>query len=166
MDGGGRQTLIVDLRGGTIPFAVKASGGLPLILLATSFYLEAATVSAALAILTGTLAFALLVQVIKLFGIEQSGGDTVNIVLWGLVALAGLATFILIFISYFRLLAKPIAGRIICALGSLVWALPAGLAAPMLLHRIMPGYSVLGTWIVFLAVAAVLYWLKRRTVRT
>jgi hypothetical protein len=166
MDGDGRQTLSVDLRGGAIPFAAKASGGLPLILQATLFYLEAAAVAATLAIVTGILAFTLLVQLIRFFGIEQSGGDTLNIVLWGLVAVAGLATFILVFIFYFRLLAKPIAGRIICALGSLIWALPAGLAAPMLLHRIIPRYSVLGTWIVFLGVAAVLYWLKRQIVRT
>ena len=165
MNGGSRQTVSVDLRGGAIPLAAKASAGFPLILQATLFYLEAAAVAATLAALTGILAFTLLAQLVKFFDLEQRGGDTLNIVLWGLVAVAGIATFVLAFIYYFRLLAKPVAGRIICAVGSLVWALPAGLVAPMLLHRIIPGYSVLGTWIVYLGVAAILYWLKWRTVR-
>jgi len=167
MNSGGRQSTGLDLRGAALPSHAEAEtpGGFPTILQATLFYLEAATIGTVQAVLSGTLAFTLLAQLTKFFDLEQSGGDALNIVLWGLVAITGVATFLAAFIAYFRLLAKPIAGRIVCAIGSLIWALPAGLAAPMLLHRVMPGYSVLATWILYLAVAAVLYWLKWRVVR-
>ena len=162
---GGRWSAGLDLRrADQRPTPETATrGGVPTIVQATLFYLEAATLGSVLAIFVGILVFTLLAQLSKFFGIEQSG-DTLNIALWGLVAVAGLATFLTAFIIYFRLLAKPVAGRILCALGSLIWALPVGLAAPILLHRIVPSFSVLATWIVYLGVAAVLYWLKRRII--
>jgi len=145
------------------PTAVRP-GNTYLIIQAALFYLEAAAIATALALLAFTLSFAGLAQFVKMLGIEQSG-LSLNIVLFLLVGAATVATLIYVFVGYFRLLALPFAGRLVCALGALVWALPAAMIAPTLTKLVVPGYKVIGIWIVYLAVAAVLYWLKRRTVR-
>jgi hypothetical protein len=136
-----------------------------LIIQAALFYLEAATIAISLAVLACCLSFSALAWIVKLFSIEQSGGSTVDIIISVVVGAVTLATLVYAFLLYFQLLAKPVAGRIVCLLGSLLWALPVGILAPSLLKPVVPGYQVLVAWALYLALAGLIYVLKRRVVR-
>jgi hypothetical protein len=143
--------------------AVPGDGAL--IIQAALFYLEAAAIAIGLAASAGCLAFAAMAWIVKLFGIEQSG-TAVDVTIVVVVGAATLVTLIFAFLFYFKLLAKPVAGHIVCALGSLMWALPVGILAPSVLKPIVPGYQVHVTWALYLALASLIYFLKRRVVRT
>jgi uncharacterized membrane protein len=136
-----------------------------MILQAALFYLEAATIATGLAVLAGCLTFSAMAWLVKLFGIEQSGGTAVDVTIVAVVGAAILTTLVFVFLLYFKLLANPVAGRIVCVLGSLMWALPVGILAPSVLKPIVPGYQILVTWALYLAAAGAIYFFKRRVVR-
>lgn len=136
-----------------------------LIVQAALFYLEAAAISIILAALGGSIAFGVLSWLVKLTGLEQGDGSIIAMVPLVLAVAAAITVLVLVFRTYFRLLANPAAGHIICAIGALLWALPVGLIAPLALKPIIPDYKLLGTWIAYLAAAGLIYWLKRRVVR-
>lgn len=160
----GRSTDAIEDQASVLPkIAVPGDGAL--IIQAALFYLEAAALAASLAVLAGCLAFAAVAWLIKLFGIEQSGDTAIDVTIVIVVGAATLATLVFVFFLYFQLLAKPVASHIVCALGSLMWALPVGILAPSLLKPIVPGYHMLVTWVLYLAVAGLIYFLKRRVVR-
>ncbi len=145
--------------------APGAPSGGALILQAALFYLEAAVIAIGFAVLAGSLAFSALAGIVKQFGIEQTGGAAVGVVIFAVVGATALAALVVAFLFYFKLLANPVAGRIVCALGSLLWALPVGILAPSLLKPIVPGYQVLVTWALYSTIAGLIYYLKRRVVR-
>jgi len=126
---------------------------------AALFYLEAGAVALALAGATGSLVFAGSAEIAFWIGAEQ------GVLLLLVSAIAGVAAGLFAFLGYLRLLEYRYAATAVCVFGSLFWALPFALAAALALHHLPMLTKLILAWLVYVAVAGLVFLFKFRTLR-